>query len=257
MHRSSPRTRARTRRVPGVPPWCELQHDPPRASSRVPRARADDVPALLSSRHTLRCVFHAEWCAPTGMSSQGRRGACNGSSADSILRHSRSCPHVAQVYICNRDERVPGIHGREQRNQEASHAGARVSTRPWSTYMVDIAIMTMDDDDEAATSTAVMTSIVAVRLPVDGIPFDGRSAPCPLFNRQQHNHRRTQHPMPTAGATRVLRASTCRRGSGAYCAGLAPGGSHRWLILLVMSRERERVRKGSGVERAVTQRGQR
>ena len=123
--------------------------------------------------------------------------------------------------------------------------------------MVDIAIMTMADDDEAATSTAVMTSIVAVRLPVDGILFGGRSAPCPLFNRQQHNHRRTQHPMPTAGATRVLRASTCRRGSGACCAGLAPGGSHRWLILLVMSRERERVRKGSGVERAVTQRGQR
>ena len=129
--------------------------------------------------------------------------------------------------------------------------------------MVDIAIMTMDaaddddddDDNETATSTAMMISIVAVRLPVDGILFGGRSFP--LFYRQQHNHRRTEHPVPTACATRVLRASTCRRGSGACCAGLAPGGSHRWLILLVMSRERERVRKGSGVERAVTQRGQR
>jgi len=107
--------------------------------------------------------------------------------------------------------------------------------------MVDIAIVTMDiairtmdddddddDDDETATSTAVMISIVAVRLPVDGILFGGRSAPCPLFYRQQHNHRRTQHPVPTTGATKVLRASTCRRGgSGACFAGLAPVGSHR------------------------------
>ena len=67
---------------------------------------------------------------------------------------------------------------------------------------MDIAIMTMgaDDDDETATSTAVMISIVAVRLPVDGILFGGRSAPCPLFYRQQHNHWRTQRPVPTAGA---------------------------------------------------------
>ena len=129
--------------------------------------------------------------------------------------------------------------------------------------MVDIAIMTMDaaadddddDDNETATSTAMMISIVAVRLPVDGILFGGRSAPCPLFYRQQHNHRRTQQPAPTAGATRVMRASTCRRGSGACCAGLAPGGSLRVLILLVMSRERvctEGKRSGEGGDAART-----
>ena len=71
--------------------------------------------------------------------------------------------------------------------------------------MVDIAIMTMDaaaddddDDDETATSTATMISIVVVRLPVDGILFGGRSAPCLFY--QQHiigePNMRCQRPVP-------------------------------------------------------------
>ena len=74
--------------------------------------------------------------------------------------------------------------------------------------MVDIAIMTMDaaddddddDDNETATSTAMMISIVAVRLPVDGILFGGRSAPVLFFTGNstiigEPNIRR-QRPVP-------------------------------------------------------------
>ena len=95
------------------PPWSVKQHDPPRASSRVPRARAEDVPALLSSRHTLRCVFHAEWCAPPEMSSQGVAVPTLGAVALTHPSSLRFRPCAVWVASLGRDANVPVDHGQE------------------------------------------------------------------------------------------------------------------------------------------------
>ena len=64
------------------------QHDSPRASSRVPRARADDVLTVKFPPHSQLRLSCGVECAAPGLSSLGGRGACTGSSADSTLRPS-------------------------------------------------------------------------------------------------------------------------------------------------------------------------